>query len=77
MKVDDAMTIQDALKLMRREQVLRMPVVNADGVLQGILSIKDLVQDSEMGAIPSVQTPPAFDERGYSPIERVFNEPED
>jgi CBS domain-containing protein len=49
MKVHDVMTIKDAPQLMRREQVLRLPVVNADGVLQGILSINDVVLDSERG----------------------------
>ena len=100
MKVDDAMTIQDALKLMRSEQVLRMPVVNADGVFQGMLSINDVVLDSEKETskkenaetfftliehvkggytlvTSSEETPLAFDEKGYTPLERVFNEPEE
>ena len=101
MKVRDVMTIKDALELMRREQVHRMPVVNPDGVLQGILSINDVVLHSEKGSgenkeigqtfftpaeqtkgsythpAASEETPPAFDERGYSPIERVFNEQEE
>ena len=47
MNVPDVMTIKDALNLMRREQVLRLPVINADGVLQGILSITEVVLDSE------------------------------
>ena len=41
--------IQDALELMRREQVRRLPVVNSDGVLQGILSINDVVLRSKKG----------------------------
>ena len=49
MKVTDVITIKDALELMRREQVLRLPIVNTDGVLQGILSINDVVLDSEKG----------------------------
>ena len=99
MKVSDVMTIKDALKLMRREQVLRLPVVNADGVFQGLLSINDVVLDSEKETsrknqsaetfftlveqvkegytlvTSSEETPLAFDEKGYSPLERVFNEP--
>ena len=98
MKVPDVMTIKDALELMRREQLLRLPVVNADGVFQGILSINDVVLDSEQRRgknrenlqtflmlveqlkggyqviAPSEETPFPFDENGYSPIERVFNE---
>ena len=100
-RVPDVMTIKDALKLMRREQVLRLPVVNANGVFQGILSINDVVLDSETGGAidkekvqtfltvvddikagytllaPSEETPPAFDEKGFSPVERVFNEPDE
>ena len=101
MKVRDVMTIKDALELMRREQVHRLPVVNPDGVLQGILSINDVVLHSEKGRsknkenvqtlfalveqmkgsytllAPSEETPLAFDEKGYSPVERVFNEHEE
>ena len=47
MKVPDVMTIKDALNVMRHEQVLRLPVVNADSVFQGMLSINDVVVDSE------------------------------
>jgi CBS domain-containing protein len=94
------MTLKDALMLMRREQVLRLPVVNANGVFQGILSINDVVLNSETGGAndkekvqtfltvddvkagytllaPSEETPPAFDEKGFSPVERVFNEPDE
>ena len=49
MRVPDVMTLKDALMLMRREQVLRLPVVNANGVFQGILSINDVVLNSETG----------------------------
>jgi len=97
-KVPDVMTIKDALELMRRAQVLRLPVVNADGVFEGILSINDVVLDAIQGEgknkenvqsfltlveqvkggytllVSSEQTPPAFDENGYSPVERIFNE---
>jgi len=98
MKVRDVMTIKDALELMRREQVRRLPVVNPDGVLQGILSLNDVVSHSESGGgkstedvqrfltlveqikgsytlpPPSEERPPAFDEKGHSPVERIFNE---
>jgi hypothetical protein len=101
MNVRDVMTIKDALELMRREQVHRLPVVNIDGVLQGILSINDVVLHSEKETgehkenvqrsftlveqlkgsytllAPYEKTPPAFDEKGYSPVERVFNEREE
>jgi len=101
MNVPDVMTIKDALDLMRREQVLRLPMVSADGALQGILSTTEVILDSEKGTgkdkenvqtfvtlvetltgayiLParSEETPPAFDEKGYSPVERLFNEPEE
>ena len=101
MNVPDVITIKDALNLMRREQVLRLPVINSDGVLQGILSITEVVLDSEkrtgknkenfqtfctlveqatggyMFSVPSEETPAAFDEKGYSPVERMFNESEE
>lgn len=35
--------IHAALKLMRKERVHRLPVVNNDGVLKGILSLNDVV----------------------------------
>jgi hypothetical protein len=81
--------------------VLRLPVVNSDGVFQGLLSINDVVLDSEKETgrenesaetfctlieqvkggytlvTSSEETPLAFDEKGYSPVERVFNEPEE
>ena len=101
MNVPDLMTIKDALNLMRREQVLRLPVINADGALQGIVSITEVVLEAEKGpgknnesvqtfctlvdhvrggyivSPPSEKTPLAFDENGYSPVERVFNESEE
>jgi CBS domain-containing protein len=100
-KVPDVMTIKDALTIMRHEQVLRLPVVNVDGVFQGMLSINDVVVDSEKETrrenenaeafftlveqvkggytlvTSSEETPLAFDEKGHSPLERVFNEPEE
>ena len=82
---------------MRREQVLRLPVVNSNGEFQGILSINDVVLDDENDRAKNKEslqtfftlaaqsgphtllksrqeTPCAFDENGYSPVERVFNE---
>lgn len=35
--------VQAALELMEREQVRRLPVVNSDGTLQGMLSLNDIV----------------------------------
>lgn len=35
--------VSDALKVMREHKVRRMPVLNADGELQGILSMNDIV----------------------------------
>ena len=74
MKVHDVMSIQDALELMRREHVLRLAVVNGDGALQGILSMNDFPEKDYSLPAPSNEAPHAFDEKGYSPIERVFNE---
>lgn len=98
MEVRDVMTIKEAIEFMRREQVLRISVVNPDGAIQGILAIKDVVPDSAKGCgenresvqsfyapggqmqgtytppVPSKETPPAFDPKGYSPLERVINE---
>ncbi|MCI0660185.1 MAG: CBS domain-containing protein [Acidobacteria bacterium] len=39
--------IKSALKNMRHEKVRRLPVVNDDGLLQGILSINDVVLRAE------------------------------
>lgn len=68
---------KDALELMRCEQVHRLPVVNSDGVLQGILSSNDVMlhPDRRRGTtlVPPEEAPPAFDEKGRSPVERVFN----
>lgn len=39
--------VQAALKTMRHEKVRRLPVVNEDGILQGILCMNDLVLRAE------------------------------
>ena len=39
--------IKSALKTMRHEKVRRLPVVNSDGVLQGILCLNDVVLRAE------------------------------
>src|SRR5947207_3370482 len=41
--------VHDALKVMRKEQVRRLPVVNSDGVLTGILCLNDIA----LQAVPS------------------------
>lgn len=43
---DDA---EDALKTMKRRQLRRLPVVNRDGVLVGILSLADLIRSAGKG----------------------------
>lgn len=44
--VDD---IRDALRIMQDEKLRRLPVVEADGTLCGILSISDIVRHAEKG----------------------------
>lgn len=39
--------IKSALKTMRQEKVRRLPVVNDDGILQGILSLNDIILCAE------------------------------
>jgi CBS domain-containing protein len=41
--------VSEALATMRRMQVLRLPVVDKDGALQGILSMNDIVLRAEEG----------------------------
>lgn len=41
--------VDQALATMQRRQVLRLPVVNQDGALQGILSMNDIVLRAEEG----------------------------
>jgi CBS domain-containing protein len=47
--------VRDALKTMATRRVRRLPVVNAEGILQGMLSITDLIYHAEEG------------EEGYTP----------
>ncbi len=44
--VDD---IRDALRIMQEEKLRRLPVVEGDGTLCGILSISDIVRHAEKG----------------------------
>jgi CBS domain-containing protein len=49
-KVFSAMLDEDihaALKTMRHEKIRRLPIINRDGVLQGILSLNDIALRSE------------------------------
>ena len=39
--------VRDALKIMRAEKVRRLPVINAYGVLEGLLSLNDVVLRAE------------------------------
>ena len=39
--------VHTALKVMRHEKIHRLPVVNEDGILQGILSMNDVVNRAE------------------------------
>ena len=48
-KPDD--DVHEALSLMSAKQVRRLPVVNKEGVPQGILSMDDLVLHSEIGKL--------------------------
>lgn len=36
-------TVRDALRLMEREKVRRLPVVDEDGILQGVVSMNDCI----------------------------------
>lgn len=48
-KPDD--DVHEALSLMSAKQVRRLPVVNNDGVPQGLLSMDDLVMHAEVGKL--------------------------
>jgi CBS domain-containing protein len=48
-KPDD--DVHEALSIMSTKQIRRLPVVNNDGVPQGILSMDDLVVHSEVGKL--------------------------
>jgi CBS domain-containing protein len=41
--------VEDALKTMKQKQLRRLPVVNRDGVLVGILSLADLIRNAGSG----------------------------
>jgi CBS domain-containing protein len=49
--------IKSALHTMRRERVRRLPVINREGKLAGILSINDIVlraEESRVGRVPDI-----------------------
>ena len=41
--------VKEALKTMEKERVRRLPTLNTDGVLQGMLSMNDVVLHAEQG----------------------------
>jgi CBS-domain-containing membrane protein len=41
--------VKSALKTMRNEKVLRLPVVNDEGKLQGVISMNDIMIKTELG----------------------------
>jgi CBS domain-containing protein len=43
------MDVRAALELMRREQLRRLPIINGDGQLVGILSIADIIRHAKKG----------------------------
>ncbi len=58
-RADDDVRV--ALELMRNQRVRRLPVVDADRRLVGIVSINDLLQRAEPGASRTAQNLPAQD----------------
>lgn len=49
MRSKQADGVQLALKIMRKEKVRRLPAVNDKGILQGILSMNDIILHTEEG----------------------------
>ncbi|MDT8403745.1 CBS domain-containing protein [Sulfuriflexus sp.] len=51
--VDESASLMDAVKLMQSKGVRRLPVVNGQGYLVGILTVDDLVEivSEELGAV--------------------------
>lgn len=54
--------IQTAINRMLRERVRRLPVVNAEGVLEGMLSIDDIVTFAERGRRGEGTPPLSYDD---------------
>ena len=72
--------VDDALKTMKRKQLRRLPVVNRDGVLVGILSLADLIRNAGSGkdAVPRKKLFAALKEISHlRPITLHILSPED
>ncbi len=50
-RVDDSISVAE--KIMREHQVRRLPVISADGVLVGILSLNDLAREAVREHVPA------------------------
>ena len=72
--------VEDALRKMRRRQLRRLPVVNEDGILVGILSLADLIRNAGKGknAVPRKKLLAALREISHlRPITLHILSPED
>jgi CBS-domain-containing membrane protein len=74
--------VRSALQVMREARVRRLPVVSEDGVLEGVVSISDIVLNARRGlavagstaGVPSADLVPAL-QAIYSPVSRISAEP--
>jgi CBS domain-containing protein len=65
--------VEDALGRMREQRVRRLPVVDADGRLEGILSMTDAIRhaSAEEGAIPCAHVIGALQALGEAKVRRL------
>lgn len=69
--IDEAASLTDALELMRRTEVRRLPVVDGDGAIVGLISVDDIARRlaGELGRLVApleaqqVDPPPSLAER--------------